>query len=113
MRTLLYSLLLIGSLAHAQEDQWSGLPKDCYLYCWGKGPNWTAKVTVEFRLSLLDRLMQYVDDQYFEPTEKALTWVEKQKEPKLAIIASVHGRRVAQVIYPEERSFGKTIGTIL
>src|SRR5690606_26781380 len=55
----------------------------------------------------------YVDDQFFEPTEKALTWIERQKEPTVTTIATVEGREVIQVVYPEQGSFGKTIGTIL
>jgi hypothetical protein len=114
MRTLICSLLVsITSIVSAENDLRSGTPKDCYLYSWGKGPNWTAKVSTEFRLSLLNLKMPYVDDQYSEPTEKALTWIERQKKPTITTIATVEGRKVIQVVYPENGSFGKTIGTIL
>ena len=114
MRTLICSLLVsITSIVSAENDLRSGTPKDCYLYSWGKGPNWTAEVSTEFRLSLLNLKMPYVDDQYSEPTEKALTWIERQKEPTITTIATVEGRKVIQVAYPENGSFGKTIGTIL
>jgi hypothetical protein len=83
------------------------------MYSYGKGPNWVAKVSVEFRLSLLNRQMPYVDDQYFDPTEKALTWIDRQKEPTVTTIATVEGRKVVRVEYAEKGSFGKTIGTIL
>jgi hypothetical protein len=76
-------LTAISFVASAEEDLRSGAPKDCYLYSWGKGPNWTVKVSLEFRLSLLNLTMPYVDDQYSEPTEKALTWIERQKEPTI------------------------------
>src|SRR5690606_31844063 len=78
-----------------------------------KGPNWTAKVSTEFRLSVLNRQMPYVDDRFSEPTEKALTWIERQKEPTITTIATVEGRKAIQVVYPERGSFGKTIGSIL
>lgn len=114
MRTLVLALLVaITSVVRAEDDLRSGTPKDCYLYSWGKGPNWTAKVSTEFRLSLLNRQMPYVDDQYSEPTEKALTWIERQKEPTITTIATVEGRKIIQVVYPEKESSGKTIGTIL
>ena len=107
--------LFVASIAvlGAEDDVRSGAPKECYLYSYGKGPNWTAKVSTEFRLSLLNRQMPYVDDQYSEPTEKALTWISRQKEPTITTIATVEGRKVVQVVYPEKGSFGKTIGTIL
>ncbi|MES2474739.1 MAG: hypothetical protein V4640_03085 [Verrucomicrobiota bacterium] len=95
------------------EDLRTGEPKDCYFYAWGKGPNWSAKVSTEFRLSLLNEKMPYVDDRYSEPTEKALTWIARQKQPTITTLATVEGRKVIQVVYPEEGSFGKTIGTIL
>ncbi|MEQ1862464.1 MAG: hypothetical protein ABMA13_21305 [Chthoniobacteraceae bacterium] len=91
----------------------SGTPKDCYIYSWGKGPDWIAKVSTEFRLSLLNRQMPYVDDQYFEPTDKALTWIDRKKEPIITTIATVEGRKVVRVEYPEKGSFGRTIGTVL
>lgn len=114
MRTTVLALLLaVTSFVNAEDNLRSGSPKDCYLYSWGKGPDWTAKVSAEFQLSLLNRQMPYVDDQYSEPTDKALTWIERQKEPVNTIIATVKGRNVIQVVYPEKGSFGKTIGTIL
>lgn len=114
MRTLISALLLVfTSVVSAEDDLRSGNPKDCYLYSWGKGPNWTTKVSTEFRLSLLNLKMPYVDDQYFEPTEKALTWIDRKKEPTITTIATVEGRKVIQVVYSEKGSFGKTIGTIL
>jgi hypothetical protein len=57
--------------------------------------------------------MPVVDDQYFEPTEKALSWVDKQKDPTITFVATVSGRRVVQAVYPDEGDFGKKIGTIL
>jgi hypothetical protein len=114
MRTLVIALFaVITSVLSAEDDLRSGTPKDCYLYSWGKGPDWTAKVSTEFRLSLLNRQMPYVDDQYSEPTEKALTWIKRQKKPTITTIATVDGRKVIQVVYPEKGSFGKTIGTVL
>jgi hypothetical protein len=114
MRATLIALIAVfAQIASAEDDLRSGVPKDCYLYSWGKGPNWSAKVSTEFRLSLLNLKMPYVDDQYSEPTEKALTWIDRQKEPTITTIATVEGRKVIQVIYPEKGSFGKSIGTIL
>mgnify|MGYP000113433205 CR=1 FL=1 len=70
MRLILIPLLIaFTAVVSAEEDQRTGAPKDCYLYSWGKGPNWTAEISTEFRLSLLNRQMPYVDDQYSEPTE--------------------------------------------
>jgi hypothetical protein len=114
MRTLFIVLITVfAQVARAENDLRAGSSKDCYLYSWGKGPNGTAKVSTEFRLSLLNRQMPYVDDQFSEPTEKALTWIERQKEPTVTTIATVEGRKVIQVVYPEQGSFGKTIGTLL
>ncbi len=114
MRTLVLSLFIaITSFVAAEDDLRSGTPKDCYLYSYGKGPNWSAKVSTEFRITLLNHQMPYVDDQYSEPTGKALTWTKRQKEPTITTIATVEGRKVIQVVYPEKGSFGKTIGTIL
>lgn len=114
MRTRFIVLIAVfAQVARADDDLRSGSPKDCYLYSWGKGPNWTAKVSTEFRLSLLNRQMPSVDDQFSEPTEKALTWIERKKEPTVTTIATVEGRKVIQIIYPEGGSFGKTIGTII
>lgn len=114
MRYLLFILLSgLGSAISADDVQRVGEPKDCYLYSWGKGPNWAAKVSIEFKLSLFNLRMPVVDDQYFEPTEKALSWVDKQKDPTITFVASVNGRRVVQAVYPDEGDFGKKIGTIL
>lgn len=108
---LLFAVFLQSG--RAEEDLRSGTAKDCYLYSWGKGPNWSVKVSTEFHLSLLNRQMPNVDDRFSEPTEKALTWVERQREPEVTAIATVEGRKVVQVVYPEQGSFGKSIGTIL
>ena len=102
MHNIVIALLVaLTSLVSAEDDLRSGSPKDCHLFSWGKGPNWTAKVSSEFRLSLLDRQMPYVDDQYFEPTGKALSWIERQTEPIVTTIAAIEGRKIIQVIYPE------------
>ena len=114
MRTLVIALLVaVSSGAMGEEDLRLGTPKDCYLYSWGKGPNWTTQISTEFRLGLLNRKMPFVDDQYSEPTEKALTWIERRKEPTITTLATVEGREVIQIVYPEEGSIGKMIGTIL
>jgi hypothetical protein len=62
---------------------------------------------------MLNRQMPYVDDQFFEPTDKALTWIHRQKEPTISTIATVDGRKVIQVEYPEKGRVGRTIGTLL
>lgn len=110
---ILSLLIATTPLVRAEDDIRSGVLKDCYLYSWGKGPNWTVKVPTEFRLSLLNRQMPYVDDQYSDPTEKALTWIQRTMEPTTSTLATVDGRKVIQVIYPETGRFGKTIGMIL
>lgn len=74
MRILLIAFLaFINSVASAEDDLRSGAPKDCYFYSWGKEPNWIVKVSTEFRLSLVNLKMPCVEEQYSEPTEKALT----------------------------------------
>lgn len=114
MRTFfLVFIAAITPVMSAEDDLRTGTPKSCYLYSWGKGPDWTAKVAMEFRLGLLDRQMPYVDERYSDPTEKALTWIDRQKAPTITTVASVERRKVIQIIYPEEGGFGKTIGTIL
>ncbi len=78
MRTFFLVLLAaITSIVNGEDNLRTGAPKDCYLYSWGKGPHWIAKVSTEFRLALLNLQMPYVDDQFFEPTEKALTWIAR------------------------------------
>ena len=114
MRTfLLFLFAAITSNGSAEDNLRKGTPKDCYLYSWGKGPNWTAKVSTEFRLRLLDSQMPCLDEQYFEPTEKAFTWIDRQKAPTITTLAAVERRKVIQIVYPEEGGFGKTIGAIL
>jgi hypothetical protein len=115
MRLFLFGLLLVvTSIASAEDNLRNGTPKDCFLYSWGKGPNWTAKVACEFQLSLLNRLRPYVDDQYSDPTDKALQWVKSNKKPDITTLATVNGRKVIQVEYPDkDGKLGKTIATIL
>lgn len=108
---ILYLSMFVS--ARADEHKRLGEPRNCYLYSWGKGPNWITSISTEFRLSLLAREMPRVDDQYFEPTDKALIWVRKENEPVITTLASVDGKKVIQVVYPEQGSFGKTIGMIL
>jgi hypothetical protein len=114
MRTIaIFLLSLVAASADADHHLRKGTPKDCYLYSWGKGPRWVAKIPDEFRLSLLQQKMPCVDDQYSEPTAEALTWVEKESDLMVDLITKVAGRRIIQVTRPEEGHFGKTIGTIL
>lgn len=114
IQTLIFLMLVaVTTSVCTADDLRSGLPKDCFLYSSGKGPNWTAKVSTEFRLSTLNRLMPCIDEQYSEPTEMALSWIERQKEPTVTTLASIDGRKVIQIVYPEQGSFGKTIGMIL
>jgi hypothetical protein len=113
-RLILFVFLALSSIVSAEDSLRDGTPKDCFLYSWGKGPNWTAKVTCEFQLSLFSRLKPYVDDQYFDPTDKALKWIKGEKEPVITTLASVKGRKVIQIEYPDaEGKFGKTTDTIL
>ena len=113
-RIIAVILLAMPFSVHAEEEEMrSGIPKECFLFSWGKGPNWVAKVPVEFRLSLLNRQMPYVDEGYFEPTGEAFTWIERRKEPEITTIATIDGRKVIQAVYPEKGTFGKTIDTIL
>ena len=115
MRHLIFFVLLaLSSIVSAGDYLRNGSPKDCFLYTWGKGPNWTTKVTCEFQLSLLSSQMPYVSDQYSDPTAKALTWVKSGKEPAITTLATVKGRKVIQIEYPDaEGKFGKTIDTIM
>src|SRR5690606_10191646 len=114
VRTL--SILLffvIHPLSVADESLRTGAPKDCYLYSWGKGPDWVVKVTSEFQLNLLDRQMPDVDETKFEPTPEALVWTDRQVAPEISVIATVEGRQVVKVMYPGKGMFGKEIGVIL
>lgn len=114
MRNLVITLLLASSMfLNAEDNLRSGNPKDCFIFSWGKGPNWTAELSTEFQLDLLNRKMPYVDNQYSDPTEKAFMWIERRKEPTITTLASHEGRKIVQVVYPEKGFFGKTIGTIL
>ncbi|MBL9114996.1 MAG: hypothetical protein JNJ83_08305 [Verrucomicrobiaceae bacterium] len=114
MRRLLLIVLATSlSVARAGDDIRVGQPKDCYLYCWGKGPNGTARIGVEFRLSLLDQKMPSVDDRYSDPADKSLNWVERKKAPQIKALAEVDGRRAVEIVYPEAGAFGKTVGMVI
>ena len=72
-------LIAVAALVGADEEMRSATPEECYNHSYGKELNWVTKLSVQFRLSLLNRQMPYVDDQYFEHADKALTWIERQK----------------------------------
>lgn len=87
--------------------------KSCFLFSWGKGPNWTADVDMEFHRHHLNLKRPYVDDQYFEPTPKALTWIERTVEPSISEIARVDGRKLLRVDYPIKGKFGRKIECVM
>ncbi|RYD19761.1 MAG: hypothetical protein EOP88_17745 [Verrucomicrobiaceae bacterium] len=93
----------------------TGAPKECYLQAWGKGPDWLAKVAVEFKLGHLSRKRPTVVDMYSEPTGKALGWlaVEGGPEPKVTTVAEVLGREVVEIVCPGDQSSRREIDTVM
>jgi len=110
---VLIAVICSLSFTYAEDHLRSGVPKDCFLYASGKGPDWITKVSTEFQLALLNRQRPFIDDQFSDPTDKALAWAESSEQPNITTIATVDGRKVIQIIYRENGGFGKTIGMIL
>jgi len=110
---VLIAVIVSLSFTRAEDNLRSGTPKDCFLYSLGKGPDWTAKVSTEFQLALLNSQRPYIDEQYFDPTENALAWTKSSEQPNITTIATVDGRKVIQVVYRENGSLGDIIRMIL
>lgn len=75
-------------------------PKDCYLFCYGKGPNWLTPIGIEFQLQHLEHQQPFVQDRYSDPTPEALDWTELQQKPIIQEIARSHGRKIVRIDYP-------------
>lgn len=88
-------------------------PKPCFLFSWGKGPNWTTKLPIEFHRHHLNLKRPYVDDRYFEPTPDAFTWIDRTAIPTISEIARVHGRVVLRVDYPIDGKFGRKFECVM
>ncbi|MGJ8671793.1 hypothetical protein [Rubritalea sp.] len=88
-------------------------PRSCFLFSWGKGPNWKTGVPIEFHRHYLNLKQPYVDDRYFDPTPDALTWIDRTVAPTISQIARVDGRIVLRVDYPIDGKFGRDIECVM
>ena len=88
-------------------------PQSCFLFFWGKGPNWTTKVPIEFHRHYLNLKRPYVDDRHFEPTPDASTWVDRTTKPTISQIARVDSRVVLRVDYPIDGKFGRKLECVM
>jgi len=88
-------------------------PQSCFLFSWGKGPNWATKVPIEFHRRYLNLKRPYVDDRHFEPTPDALTWIDRATEPTISQMARVDGRIVLRVDYPIDGKFGRKFECVM
>lgn len=84
-----------GTLRH-------GKSKECYLFSFGKGPDWITAVDTEFQLNHLNQSQPFVDDQFFDPTPEALGWIESHKKPKIEEIARFQGRKIIRINYSHQ-----------
>ena len=90
-----------------------GKPKDCYLFSWGKGPNWIASVPTEFQLNYLETRQPFVDDSFFEPTAEALGWTENKNKVEIEEIARVDGRKIVRADYSHQGEHRQMLDSIL
>ncbi len=108
----LFVLMSVGCLA-AEENTRQGQAKECFIYSWGKGPNWTAPVSVEFRLAHLKHFQPFVDERIFEPAADALGWSVKKTDPKMDEVGRFEGRRIMRFDYPGESELGQALDCVL
>jgi len=111
---ILIALVVIATPALAADELIRKADaRSCFLFSWGKGPNWTTKVPIEFRRHHLNLKRPYVDDRYFEPTPDALTWIDSTTKPTISQIARVNGRTVLRVDYPIDGKFGRKFECVM
>ena len=112
-RILVAIAILVTPAFAADELIRKAKPKSCFLFSWGKGPNWKTEVPVEFHRHHLNLKRPYVDDRHFEPTPKALTWINRTVNPAISQIAKIDGRIVLRVDYPIDGKFGRKIECVM
>jgi hypothetical protein len=112
-RALLALLILPAVCSAEDEGIRQGQPKDCYLFSWGKGPNWIAEVPVEFQVNYLETMQPFVDDRFFEPTPEALGWTEMKHKPQVEEIARVNGRKIIRADYTHQGEHRQILDLIL
>jgi hypothetical protein len=88
-------------------------PKPCFLFSWGKGPDWTTQVPIEFHRHYLNLKQPYVDDRCSDPTADALAWRDRTTKPTVSEIARVDGRVVLRVDYPMDGKFGREFACVM
>lgn len=111
---ILIALVAIATPAFAADELIrKGDERSCFLFSWGKGPNWTTKIPIEFHRHHLNLKRPYVDDRYFEPNPEALIWIDRTTEPVISHIARVDGRAVLRVDYPIDGNFGRRFECVM
>ena len=111
---ILIALVVVAAPAFAADELIrKAEARSCFLFSWGKGPNWTAGVPIEFHRHLLNLKRPYVDDRYFEPTPEALTWIDRTTKPVISQVARVDGRVVLRVDYPIDGKFGRKFECVM
>lgn len=112
-RILVTIAILVTPVLAAGELIRDAKPKSCFLFSWGKGPNWKTEISTEFHRHHLNLKRPYVDDRYFEPTAEALTWIDRSVDPTILEIARVDGRIVLRVDYPIDGKFGRKFECVM
>jgi len=107
IRILLAIAMFAAPTFGADEHIREGAPKSCFLFSWGKGPNWKTDVRVEFQRHYLNLKRPYIDDRFSDPTPDALTWIDRTVAPNISEIARVDSRIVLRVDYPIDGKFGR------
>lgn len=112
-RILLVIAILVTPALAADELIRKAKPRSCFLFSWGKGPNWKTEIPIEFHRHHLNLKQPYVDDRHFEPTAEALTWIDRKVEPTISELARVDGRIVLRVDYPIDGKFGRKFECVM
>ena len=110
---LIIALAVVMPAYGADEFIRDAKPKSCFLFSWGKGPNWKTDVSTEFQRRHLNLKRPYVDDRFFDPTPKALTWIERTVAPAISEIARVDGKILLRIDYPIDGKFGRNIECVM
>ena len=107
IRILLVFVVFAAPVLGAEDLIREGSPKSCFLFSWGKGPNWKTDIKVEFQRQYLNLNRPYIDDRFSDPTPDALTWIDRTAVPNISEIARVNSRVVLRIVYPIDGKFGR------
>lgn len=113
VRLIIASVVIATAAFGADEPIREGKPKSCFLFSWGKGPNWRTGVRIEFQRQHLKSKRPYVDDRFSDPTPNALKWIDRTVAPKISEVARVDGRVLLRADYPIDGKFGRKIECVM